>query len=353
MLDGFTRLFKLKLDVPVFIKVYSKDMSVSKTIKLLLQLNYWKTIGQGGYRNRATTMMLDRGFTLYTFMRSGINLAERRADCPIARHYDTTFTAIIRLYLDELRPNGERDLSSNLGAVAHDRFFDDIILLHKLHGIQLEGKIRYKSESCQLYLPMDFYHVLAKLRTTWIQRGQGNDVISMDIVAFEKWLKADAFMVKTFHEYYSKVNQNGKNTANENLTQYFVNKYFKPVVLGMEGVLTEIELKEQYRKDVLAFKRQFVAMKQEDYLTLPIGTKMFTFNVNYPTPIYVTTYIWKGIKEHKYSITSGIGNRTPKEYTDIKYVFSTDFFGTDDQEIMKNWYELNNSTYYKFFILKK
>lgn len=347
LLDGYTRLFKLEINVPVFVKVYSKDMPVSKVIKLLFQLNYWKTNGSGHSNNR----MIDRGFTLYTYMRTGINMAESRDNDPMLGHGTGTFIGIIKQYIGALKPTaqGNANLSANLGAIAHDNFFDDVVLLHKMHSIQFEARKQPHNnigdEMILKYLPIYFYEVIARQRAIMINT-EHNSNIEVVVEHMREWLCNDKFIMKKFHEYFTKINSNGQITCKSDITEYFNNKYFKPVVLGTTGELTELEKKKAYKKDFADVKKAYKKISTAELIGLDKGTVMYTLHAHFPNAIRITEYKWLGVKEKKYMAQQQTGiNRKDVERTEIEY-----WLGIEDREISHNYYTINDN--YTFFIKK-
>lgn len=318
LVDGFTRLFKLTIDAPVFVKVYRKDMPVAKIMKLLLQLNYWKTIkGRDDYK--PTNMMIDRGLTLYTYMRTGINMAKSRTNrCSLS----SNFVNIMTKYFDYLKPEeGYSPGMGNLDLISHDRFFDDIVLLHKLHGILLpSGRTVYNETDDLRYPPIDFYSVIARKRAEYIRDGHGDKEINVDIDHLKNWMEGDKKFMKKYPVYFTKYNSTGKINAMSDICDYFVEKYFKPVMLGEEGELTEEEKKNAYRNELSKLKRGYSRIK--NMIELSKGQNVWLFDSNYPSPVITNKWIYRGLREDKFEYTPGCGiDKTPEIRSRWYHVF--------------------------------
>jgi len=325
LLDGFTRIFKLDLDANVFVKVYEKSMPVSKTVKLLIQLNYWKTLSHG--QAHANRDMLDRGFTLYTYMRTGRNISEYLNEMSPVAGYREHMSKIISKFMNSIHGEGGRrgygSFSDSIQQMEYDRFFDDIALVHDLHKISfdLEGRKPGKK-----YLPINFYELIADVRSS----GNKGD-LGFDVAAAEKWIKSQPDLMRLAALYWEKQLSNGQESVRQDATQYFKNKYFNPVVLGIAGEMTEREKKEQFKKESANFKKQYKKLKADDYMDLPIGTKVYYISTTYPE-IYTKEYEWCGIKQDSYK----------------SYVFKI-----DGRETTRTAYEIMHSERFSVFYVKK
>lgn len=345
LLDGYTRLFKLSSDASTFVRVYSRDVPASKVMTMLIQLNYWKT------STRDARRFLDRGFALYTFLRCGINLSDRRERCP----FNDVFNLIAKSYVERLGNNRWGDY---IGEITHDRFFDDLVLLKRLHDIKL-SLIR-RNEQSELYVPVAFYRLIGTIRKAWIAKGEQDRELKIDVADVVEWMKTDKTFMKRAQEYYEKYNSNGQASAINDLTERFQNKYLLPVVLGIKGEYTDVEKKAMYKKSVDTFKKNYKSVSLIELAALPADTEVFTIKSSYPGPLQLCAFKFKGTSSEVHTwIPVGL-QKEPRSETKMYYNFiethnskvNLENGDVDTKEIGKEL-KLDSSSvrdYFKFYV---
>lgn len=252
LLDGYNRLFVLDKadDQGVFVKDYSLKLKDRQVIWMLYQLNYWKKA-----RDRSINHMYDRGFALYTFMKIGINLADKeyRSTSLFTLAHRYTSANIWQDY-DSYVP--DRDKQNGKIMFENDKFFDDLKLIIQLH----ETKVTVPSRGHEQETPVSFYAIVATLRTLQLEGKIGD--WNIDVEHLRNFLATDPEAIKLTHVFFTKQLSNGRSAARKAVTDYVMNKYIKPVVLNAEAGTTEAERKKELKKKIAKRDRMFESIKE-------------------------------------------------------------------------------------------
>lgn len=251
LVDGFNRLFVLDAadeTQTVFIKDYSKELPVRKIVWLLYQLNYWKK-ARGKMYN-----MLDRGFCLYTYLRTGVNIAQS------PKNLESDFFTLISRYTDA---DYKRDYDGHSPQtysqdsrilLQNDRFFDDVKLITQLHCI----KVKNKNREGDATTPISFHSIIAQLRHLQIDGGKSWEI---DPKVMTKFVSSDENVIKLTAEFFDKKLSNGRSSARRAVTDYVMTKYIVPTILGEQIGKTALEIRDEKRKILEQEKRKYRRLK--------------------------------------------------------------------------------------------
>lgn len=317
LMDGFTRLFIAHKNVPedthVFVKSYSKDMSSKSVMKLLINLNLWKT-------QVSDQMVFDRGFTLYVAMRIGFNISHQIDN--VCKYFDR------RLRIDyqySVHVHLLEDLLFN-----NESVFDDIVLVAKLHADMKFNPSAFieerkkKKNVCRFHetIPhaVPFYRIVGNLRIINITEKKNYTLNFEDV---KKWISN----CDELHQYAFDMSQAGNNTSVVSAIQkskdLLWNKYVKPVIMQESEGQTEEEKKANFRKSVNKEKSKYRHVTKEDDLKqISVGSEVYQIIVQYPE-IKVKKWIYLGEKVEEYQHTP-IGAKKTITLKNITHAFTED-----------------------------
>lgn len=335
LIDGFTRLFVAYKNMPedthVFVKSYSKDMSSKSTMKLLINLNLWKT-------QVSDQMVFDRGFTMYVAMKTGFNISHQIDN--VCKYFDSRLK--IDYYYNNVHVNLLEDLVFN-----NEQVFEDIVLVAKLHSMKfdpsafIEDRKKKKNSTTRLYdnIPYatPFYRIVGNLRIVNIVKNKNYSLTFEDV---SKWTRD----CKELHQYAFDMSQAGNNasvvSAIQKSKDLFWNKYIMPVIMQETEGQTEEEKKEQFRKNVNKEKSKYRHIKTEaDLKMIPIGSEVCQIHVNYPNVrVEKWTYLGERLEEYQYTPATGFN----KKETTIKNIVHA-FKSEDNVEFDLSFYRLLDS----------
>jgi hypothetical protein len=247
LLDGFTRLFmayeELK-DKDVFVKDYP-NLSDDKTMKLMGLVNFWKT-------TESFIPLIDRGFCLYTYMKTGYNIINHVNEDLIG-YFDLKSPLF---YLYNWR---QIKIDANL-MFNNPKVFDDIIAICKLYDLKAE---------CGKQFAAQFYLIVRRLRTKYPEQEIKVDELS-------DWLLKDKRMNELALALSKSYNVTSKETIMEEATQYVWRKFIMPNWLGEEPQKTKQEEKKEFQAMATKTKKQYKKITYKDLMSLPLETVFYT-----------------------------------------------------------------------------
>jgi len=331
LLDGFTRLFitsERVEDINVFVKSYSKTMSDDIVMKLLTSLNFWKTEAYN------TNAMFDRGFCLYTYMKTGYNIKK--------------YTKEIAYYLDaRMRDSYQHgstvvlqdDLTFN-----NPHIFSDIVTLCQLTDNEFNAcldKKPYKRGNKDIKFAIPFYQIVSSIRIINMTKKTNYNI---DVKDASEWIQKDEELKQLAVENALSHNVTSETSTRVKSKEYFWNKYIMPNVLKMEGEKTSEEKKEEFRKMVNKEKNKYVKITYKELLEAKVGLEVFEISVNYPN-FKVDKKVYMGHKDESFTYTPKIGfmsERKPR--TTVSDVFMFKKEGVEKiEEVSIGSYQLNET----------
>lgn len=334
LVDGFTRLFitsEYVEDINVFVKSYSKSMSDDIVMKLLASLNFWKC---AAYH---TNTMFDRGFTLYTYMKTGYNVKKHideisfYLDVRTLENYNYDFHYNVRIQKDLLLKN--------------PNIFSDIITLSKLSdnifNAHLKNKPGYDRGNKDIPFAIPFYQIVGALR---IINMSENANYTIDIKDASEWIQNNQELRQLAIDNALSHNTTSDASTRTKSKELFWNKYILPTVLKREVEKTSEEKKEDFRKMVSKEKNKYKKMNYMELKDAQPGLEVFSFYVNYPT-MKITKKIYKGLKSETETYVPKIGLMKDRIQRVTEY--NTFMFENEKGIIEENQIQKNHDYAYK------
>lgn len=347
LLDGFSRLFVVVNSVEdynVFVKSYSKKMGDDKVLKLLSSLNFWKS-------KEYLYKMFDRGFILYTYMKTGYNIKKHLKNISLyldIRSYD--FSEASKVKYAKMR----KDALSN-----NSQFFSDVVTMCKLQDVcfdphELLEKRRQKQEYVKkdlvsLEFVVPFHRILRDLR---IVNTVESTSYTIDLKEASEWLLNNPELRQlAVEKVHGSTSVSEVNTINKSY-DIFWNKYVLPKVMGKEAKKTEEELKADFRKNVNKEKAKYVKTTYEELKNMPIGTEVCLMDVYYPN-ISIRKKTFLGTKFETFVYTPKVGLMSDRKPRNIEHEIF--MFKKEDGQIEEDTLTLTHTSDYKerFVLIEK
>jgi hypothetical protein len=348
LMDGFTRLFiasKMVKDVNVFVKSYSKKMSDVKVMGLLASLNFWKT-------QQYTYLMFDRGFTLYTYMKTGYNIKKY--------HKEISFYLDSRIEKTEYKYDHSYDISMQKDLLfKNSNFFNDIVTMCKLLDLKFDAseyiqkridKKEYVKKDLKIVnYAVPFFRIVGSLRIVNIC--QNTDFI-IDVDKAAEWLQNNPEIKQLAVDNEHSINSTSECNTTIKSQEIFWNKYVLPIVMGKEEVKTTEEKKEEFRKMVNKEKNKYKKVTYEDLKVMPLGTEVFSIDAYYPNlTIKKKTLVDR--YDTSYCYKSNIGFTASRKVTVVEedvFVFENENGKKEEASISK--YQMSNAVGYVLKVKK-
>lgn len=324
LLDGFTRLFitsELVNDPTVFVKSYSKDLRDDTVMHLFASLNFWKC---EAYK---TSAMFDRGFTLYTYMKTGYNIKEHITK--VSFYLDARMSSDYRYDF-----NFHIDIQEDL-LFKNPHFFKDIVTICKLSDLTFNAcldKKPYVRGHKDIPYAVPFYQIISMLRI--VNMAQKTD-LTIDTEDATHWIEGQPELKQLAIDHTLAHNSTGQINTRTKSKEIFWNKYVLPIVLKREGQKTEEEKKEEFRKMASKEKNKYKKITYEELSKEQPGLEVFEIHTSYPTlKVHKKTYLGHRLETCSYTQKIGLqANRKTFTETDTVFLFKVE--GPEGQEETK------------------
>lgn len=250
LLDGFTRLFMAYDKIAskeVFIKDYA-NLTDAQAMGLMAIINFWKT-------TESFVPLFDRGFTLYTFMKTGYNIKPHVNEHLIG-YFDVKPPLFYEYGFSYCLTPDARMLFNN------ERVFDDMLAMCKLYDLRTTDGHPYA---------VPFNLVLHNYRLK-----EPSKIFDTDKLI--EWIKANSKMTELGLKLKKSYNVTSKTTILTEGVQLVWRKFVLPVLFNEAEEKTLAEKKKEFQAMATKEKKKYKMVSFEDLINIPIGTEIYRIN---------------------------------------------------------------------------